>query len=81
MNILSENELNDSVIEDIEEEVDVFKKIENKKESNKKKDVKKNKKKSIKIKYFHRLNEELYKYHDLHMSKSTRKRRIRRGHR
>ena len=73
MNILSENELNDSVIEDIEEEVDVFKKIENKKESNKKKDVKKNKKKSIKIKYFHRLNEELYKYHDLHMSKKREK--------
>ena len=44
VNIIMENELNDSVIEEIEEEIDVFKKIEKKKGNNKKKGVNKNKK-------------------------------------
>ena len=71
-----ENELDDSMIEDVDEEIDIFKKaeaIEKRKKKKDNKDNKKNKKKEIKIKYFHRLKEELYKYHDLHMSKKREK--------
>ena len=75
VDIVADNELNDSVIEEIEEEIDVFDKIEKNKESNNNmyKSVKKKKKKNIKIKYFHRLNAELFKYHDLHMQKDKEK--------
>ena len=70
VNMIIENELDDSMIEDVDEEIDIFKKaeaIEKRKKKKDNKDNKKNKKKEIKIKYFHRLKEELYKYHDLHM--------------
>jgi len=67
VNMIIENELDDSMIEDVDEEIDIFKKAEAIEKRKKKKDNKKNKKKEIKIKYFHRLKEELYKYHDLHM--------------
>ena len=71
VNYVVENELDDSAIEEINEEIDVFKKVEmlnNKKENKKgKRNKLKNKKKGLKIKYFHRLKAELYKYHDLHM--------------
>ena len=74
-NIMMENELDDSVVEKIEEEVDVFKNIDTKNDNkkNKKDNRRMNKKKEMKIKYFHRLKEELYKYHDLHMSKNNTK--------
>ena len=68
--MIIENELNDSMIEDVDEDIDIFKKVEangDKNKSKENKNNKKNKKKEIKIKYFHRLKEELYKYHDLHM--------------
>ena len=70
VNMIIENELDDSMIEDVDEEIVIFKKaeaIEKRKKKKDNKDNKKNKKKEIKIKYFHRLKEELYKYHDLHM--------------
>jgi len=69
--IVIDNELNDSVIEDMEEEIDIFKKfkVKNKKNKNEKNKINKNKSKEIKKKYFHRLNAELYKYHDMHLNK------------
>ena len=77
IDIIIGNELNDSVIEDMEEEIDIFKKfkIRNKKNRNKneKNKINKNKKKDIKKKYFHRLNAELYKYHDMHINKKMNK--------
>ena len=72
VNYVVENELDDSAIEEVNEEVDIFKKVEelnDKKEDNKgKRNKVKNKKKRLKIKYFHRLKAELYRYHDLHMA-------------
>ena len=77
IDILVDNELNDSVIEDMEEEIDIFKKfkVRNKKNRNKndKNIENKNKRRDIKKKYFHRLNAELYKYHDLHLNKQKNK--------
>ena len=77
-NIMMENELDDSVVEKIEEEVDVFKNIDTKNDNkkNKKDNRRMNKKKEMKIKYFHRLKEELYKYHDLHMQNYKSKKPI-----
>ena len=70
VNIVTENELDDSVIQEIEEELDIFKKVDLKKNKKIKNKNKINKKiKKLKYKYFHRLNEQLFKYHDLHMNK------------
>ena len=77
--MIIENELNDSMIEDVDEDIDIFKKVEangDKNKSKENKNNKKNKKKEIKIKYFHRLKEELYKYHDLHMQNYKTKKPI-----
>ena len=81
VDLITENGLNDSLIEEVEEDIDVFKKEETKgnivefekenKEINK--NLKINKKKEIKNRYFHRLKAELYKYHDLHMGKKKKK--------
>ena len=79
VNMIIENELDDSMIEDVNEEIDIFKKaeaIEKRKKKKDNKDNKKNKKKEIKIKYFHRLKEELYKYHDLHMQNHKTKKPV-----
>ena len=79
VNMIIENELDDSMIEDVDEEIDIFKKaeaIEKRKKKKDNKDNKKNKKKEIKIKYFHRLKEELYKYHDLHMQNHKTKKPV-----
>ena len=75
IDIIIDNELNDSVIEDMEEEIDIFEKFKtrNKKNKNEKNKINKNKKKDIKKKYFHRLNAELYKYHDMHLNKNMNK--------
>ena len=75
VNLIMENELDDSAMEQVEEEIDVFKKVETKNNNKKKynRNIQKNKKKEIKLKYFHRLKEELYKYHDLHMSNNKPK--------
>ena len=66
--MIKENELDDSQIEEVEEEIDVFQKLQQKKEEEKKIQKPKIVKNPI-IKYFHRLNPDLYKYHDLHRQK------------
>ena len=79
IDIMQDNELNDSVIEEMEEEIDIFKNLkknkrkENRINKNKNNKNNKSKKKEIKKKYFHRLNEELYKYHDMHINKRFNK--------
>ena len=75
VNLIMENELDDSGMEQVEEEIDIFKKVKTKNNNKKKynRNIQKNKKKEIKLKYFHRLKEELYKYHDLHMSNNKPK--------
>ena len=60
-------ELNDSQIEEIEEEVDIFKMEEKKKDETKKKKKKLKKNKTVKI--FHRTGDKAYKYYDQHMRK------------
>ena len=78
VNIITDNILDGSVIDEIEEEIDVFKKVEDN-QNNKKENRSMNmsKKKEIKQKYFHRLEAELYKYHDLHMKKNKKKKVVR----
>ena len=69
----NEKNLNDSDIEDVEEESDIFQ--INEEEKQKKKENLKNKKKKKKDPFtcFHRINEDAYKFHDLHMNKRKEK--------
>ena len=82
--MIKEDELDDSQIEEVEEEIDIFKlqkkrKIEvaknKEKDRNKNKDKNKEKPKIVEIKkYYHRTNSEAYKFHDLHRQKQHIKR-------
>lgn len=62
LNIIKQEELDDSQIEEVEEEVDIFKKEEKKDEAEIKEKPKLSKKEVIK--FFHRTNPEYYKFHD-----------------
>ena len=61
------DELKDSIIEEIEEDIDIFKKGEQLQNKSENKNKKKSKNKKLKV--FHRLNPKLYKYYDMHMKK------------
>ena len=71
--MIKDDDLDDSQIEEVEEEVDIFK-LQNKR----KKEIEKYKKpkivKNTLKKYFHRTNSEAYKFHDLHRQKGHKKR-------
>ena len=70
--MIKDDELDDSQIEEVEEEVDIFTLKERRKkemERNRKPKIAKN---ALK-KYFHRTNSDAYKFHDLHRQKGHKK--------
>ena len=69
----NEKNLDDSEIEDVEEESDIFQK--NYEEKKKKENLSRNKQLKEKDSFscFHRTNEDAYKFHDLHVSKRREK--------
>ena len=69
--IIKQEELDDSQIEEVEEEIDIFKMEDKKPEEEKKKEKPKIKKNEIK-KYFHRTDSNAYKFHDLHRQRGTK---------
>ena len=70
----NEGNLDDSEIEDLEEESDIFN-INEEEIKKKKRNLSKNKKKKEKDLFtcYHRTNEDAYKFHDLHMNKKKEK--------
>ena len=70
--MIKDNELDESQIEEVEEEIDIFK-MEDKK-LNEKLPVKKKPriKKNDLVKYFHRVDSRAYRYHDLHRQKGNK---------
>ena len=74
--IIKDEDLDDSQIEEVEEEIDIFKLVKKGKkeiEKNKEPVIKKNELK----KYFHRTNSDAYKFHDLHRQKGHKKKEFR----
>ena len=69
--IIKQEELDDSQIEEVEEEIDIFK-MENKKPEEEIKKEKPKIKKSELKKYFHRTDSNAYKFHDLHRQRGTK---------
>lgn len=71
--MIKDDDLDDSQIEEVEEEVDIFKL-----QKDMKKEIENFKKpkiiKNTEKKYYHRINSEAYKFHDLHMQKGHSKR-------
>jgi len=70
--MIKDNELDESQIEEVEEEIDIFK-MEDKK-PNEKLPIKKRPriKKNDLVKYFHRIDSGAYRYHDLHRQKGNK---------
>ena len=71
-----EQNLDDSEVEDIEEEVDIFEineEEEKKKKEEEKMKKKKRKKRRDSFTNFHRTNEDAYKFHDMHLNKKKYK--------
>jgi hypothetical protein len=68
----NDKNLDDSEIEDVEEESDIFQ-INEEEEKKKKENLAKNKKPMDSFSLYHRTNEDAYKFHDLHMSKIKKK--------
>ena len=66
----NEKNLDDSEIEDVEEESDIFQ-INEEEEKKKKENSKKNKKELFSC--YHRTNEDAYKFHDMHVNKKKEK--------
>ena len=70
--MIKDNELDDSQIEEVEEEIDIFK-MEDKKTNENLQFKKKPKiKKKELVKYFHRTGSGAYKFHDLHRQKGNK---------
>jgi hypothetical protein len=70
--MIKDNELDDSQIEEVEEEIDIFK-MEDKKPNENLQFKKKPKiKKKDLVKYFHRTGSGAYKFHDLHRQKGNK---------
>ena len=70
--MIKDDDLDDSQIEEVEEEVDIFK-LQKKLKKEVSKDKKQNKKKNEIKKYYHRTNGEAYKFHDMHRQKGHKK--------
>ena len=74
--MIKDEDLDDSQIEEVEEEIDIFKLA--KKENKEIERTKKPKKEKNEIKkYFHRTNSDAYKFHDLHRQKGHKKKEFR----
>ena len=71
----NEKNVDDSEIEDIEEESDIFQINSEEIEKKKKEELQKmnEKKRNDSFSCYHRVNEDAYKFHDLHMNKKKRK--------
>ena len=72
--IIKEDDFDDSQIEEVEEEVDIFRLQEKRKEEIEKNYKKHKKVKNALKKYYHRINSDAYKFHDLHRQKRHNKR-------
>ena len=70
--MIKDNELDESQIEEVEEEIDIFKMEDKKPNENLKVKKKPKIKKKDLVNYFHRIDSGAYKYHDLHRQKGTK---------
>ena len=74
--IIRDEDLDDSQIEEVEEEIDIFKLAQNDRKEIE--NVKKTKKAKNELKqYYHRTNSDAYKFHDLHRQKARKKKEFR----
>ena len=71
--MIKDNELDESQIEEVEEEIDIFKMQDTKPKVNLPVKKKARIKKKDLVKYFHRIDSGAYRYHDLHRQKGNKK--------